>query len=120
MAVTPYITVEDVAARLGRELDPTTEVPKAEALIQDVSSLVFSFCRRDFAPEVPGDVKAIVAAEVIASMNSNPGISSEDVGDVKVEYRAVPGGLSMSAQRALRKYRPRSYSAVVQSKTWAP
>lgn len=118
MAISPYATADEVAARLGRALDLATETPKVEALILDVSSLVSSFCRRDFSADIPGDVKAIVISEVIRLINSNPGISVEDVGEVRIEYAASTGGLSRTAKDALRKYRPRFFSSQVESWTW--
>lgn len=113
-----YASADDVAARLGRSLDPATEVPRVNALIQDVSALVNAFCRRVFNDPVPGDVKAIVCAEVMRAINQSPGISQEHVGDVQVRYAPSPTALSGAARDALTRYRIRVYSMPVVSTSW--
>lgn len=113
-----YASADDVAARLGRMLDPTLEVPRVNALIEDVSALVDSFCRRVFNDPVPGIVKAIVCAEVMRAINQTPGISQEHVGDVQIRYVTSPTALSSAAREALTRYRMRMYSMPVVTTSW--
>lgn len=108
--MTGYATSSDVAVRLGRVLEPTVEAPQVTALILDVSAYVDAFCRRTFQAPFPGDVVAVVCAEVMANMNSTPGIVNEQVGDVMTEYVPRVPGLSDDAMEALKHYRPRVYS----------
>lgn len=112
-----YASTDDVAARLGRVLDPATEIPKVNALIEDVSALVDGFCRRSFEP-VPGVVKAVVCLEVIRALNSTPGVSMEHVGDVLVRYTESPTALSGSAQNTLKRYRVRMASVPLLGTSW--
>lgn len=112
-----YASTDDVSARLGRVLDPATEIPKVQALIDDVSALVDGFCRRTFVP-VPGVVKAVVCLEVIRALNSTPGVSMEHVGDVLVRYAESPTALSDSAQKTLKRYRVRMASVPLLGSSW--
>lgn len=112
-----YATAQEVALRLGRDLEPTAEAARVDALLIDVSALVDGFCRRSFSP-TPADVKAVVIAEVIRLLNTNPGISVEDVGDVRVEYAATSGGLSRSARDSLQTYRLKYGSVRLSGSTW--
>lgn len=106
-----YATADDVAVRLGRQLEPTAEVPQVNALIMDASAFVDAYCRRSFTtPFPPGDVTAVVCAEVIRALNTTPGVVNEQVGDVQTEYVPTITGLSDTAKEALEHYRPRVYS----------
>jgi hypothetical protein len=116
--MTSYASADDVATRLGRTLDPTAEVPRVDALIEDVSALVDSFCRRSFSDPIPGAVKAIVCAEVMRAINQTPGISQEHVGDVQIRYVTSPTALSSAAREALTRYRMRIYSMPVVGTSW--
>lgn len=109
-----YATAPDVAVRLGRQLEPTTEVPQVNALIADASAFVNVYCRRLFNDPIPGDVTAVVCAEVIRAMNSTPGIVNEQVGDVQTEYVPTITGLSDTAKEALEHYRARIVSLQLQ------
>ena len=113
-----YATVADVAARLGYPLD-AAESTRVGALLEDVSALVDGYCRRTFPDPVPPDVKAIVISETIRLMNQNPGVVSEKVGDVQMEFSSTSGSLSRTAKESLRGYRVRVASWQVRSTTWA-
>lgn len=99
-------TVEDIAERLGRTLEGD-EAIRTEATIRDVSALVVSYCRKTFTPVVPDDVLAVVCSEVIRSMNANPGIIAEQIGEISTRYSAYRFGLSADARAVLRPYRRR-------------
>ena len=99
-------TVEEFIDRLGRELDDM-ERRRAQAIIEDVSALVSSYCRRQFVDPVPADVKAVVLAESLSAFNSTPGLRSENIGDVQVSYAysTGAGSLSSSSLTVLDRYR---------------
>lgn len=104
-----YASADDIAARLGRTLDPTIEVPKVNALIEDYSGMISAYCRRVFNP-VPDDVKAVVCSEVLKAFNTTPGYVMEHVGDIQVEYSSTAGGLSQAAKNVIKHYRTRVVS----------
>lgn len=98
-------TVDEFRDRLGREMDDE-EKRRAEAIIDDVSALVTSYCKRTFTT-VPSDVKAVVLAESMSAFNTVPGLRSENIGDVQVSYSysTGSGSLSSSSRTALDGYR---------------
>ncbi|GAA2665234.1 head-tail connector protein [Nonomuraea recticatena] len=98
--------VSDVQVRLGRPLT-VDEASRVQALIEDVSALVITYCRKDFTPAVPADVKATTCSEVIRLLNSNPGIIAEEIGEISTRYSAFRFGLSSDARAVLRPYRRR-------------
>jgi hypothetical protein len=116
----PYATVNDVAARLGRDVTDTAEVAQVTALIQDVSTWVDDFCRRSFSDPVPPIVLSVVCAEVMRLLNSVPGISAETVGDVQTDYASSAAGLTASSQRLLKKYRQRFMSVQLETSNEGP
>jgi hypothetical protein len=63
--------------------------------------------------EVPGDIQAIAAAEVSYWSVQTPGIKSEKVGDLEVNYGSTNYSLSASSRSLLKKYRTRYLSAKV-------
>lgn len=63
--------------------------------------------------EVPGDIQAIAAAEVSYWMVQTPGIKSEKVGELEVNYGSTNYSLSASSRSLLKKYRQRFLSAKV-------
>lgn len=99
-------SVDDVAARLGRPV-PEDECPRVVAFIQDASALVEDFCKRTFEGPVPQIVCAVICAEVIRWLAVSPGVSSERVGDLEVEYTGASTlqTLSPASKSALSKYR---------------
>ncbi|MEU1881886.1 hypothetical protein ABZ470_31690 [Streptosporangium sp. NPDC020072] len=109
-------TVDDVSARLGRSLEGDEET-RVTALIEDVTALIQSQYPRDFTT-VPPEVKAVCAHEVIRFMNSNPGILSEDIGEIGTRYAVFRFGLSSDAKAVLRKYKTRAAS--VHAGGWVP
>lgn len=64
---------------------------------------------------VPADVLAVCAAEVIRNLALSPGVASERVGDLEIEYAGggSSGDLSLPARRALSRYRQRTGSVGV-------
>lgn len=99
-------TVEDIQTRLARSFEDE-EVARVEALIKDVSSLITAYARKDFLPTIPDEIVAVTCAEVIRYMNSNPGILSEEIGEISTRYAVFRFGLSADARTVLRAYRNR-------------
>jgi hypothetical protein len=99
-------TVDEFKDRLGRTLDADEE-RRAQAIIDDVSALVVSYCKRTFGDPPPADVRAVVLSESISAFNTVPGIRSENIGDVQVSYSysTGSGSLSSSSRTALNYYR---------------
>ncbi|QUI30678.1 hypothetical protein H9W91_07265 [Streptomyces alfalfae] len=103
----PLATTDDVAARLGRPI-ADDEKPKVEAFIEDASAFVADYCTGTWDVASPPAVfKAVVCAEVIRWLSVSPGVVSEKVGDLQVDFEssAVAQNLSPAAQMALRRYR---------------
>lgn len=111
----PYADIADVEARLGREITDPLEQSQVTAYIADVSALVDNYTRRSFLDPVPGDVKAVVCNEVISSLNSKPGVTSErvDVIELSYSYATGSGSISNQSKLALRRYRKRFWWASV-------
>lgn len=63
--------------------------------------------------EVPEDIRAVVASEVVRWMVQTPGIKSEKVGDLEVNYGSTSNALSSSGRSLLKKYTDRFRSAKV-------
>lgn len=77
----PLATIDDIEARLGRDLTPdeTTRIP---ALIEEASALVTSWCRNTFTTDPPTPVPSAVviavsriAARALTS-TAEPGVTS--------------------------------------------
>lgn len=99
-----YCTVEDIQVRLGAPIEGD-EALRVEAFIDDVSALIDVHCRgADFDP-VPPEVKAVCVAEVLRALNANPGILSEEIGEISTRYQAYRFGLSSDARHILKNYR---------------
>ncbi|MCY0923844.1 hypothetical protein OS965_37915 [Streptomyces sp. H27-G5] len=98
------ITVGDISVRLGRTIGDD-EKPRVEAFIEDASALVRDHCGSGYA-ETPG-IKAVICAEVIRWLAVAPGIVSERVGDIQVEFgsSATTQSLSPAARTSLKRYR---------------
>ena len=111
----PYATVDDVAARLGKEITDTAEIAQVNAYITDVSAWVDDFCRGSVPNPVPASVTSVVCAEVIRLMNTVPGISAETVGDVTTNYQSSALGLTNGSKEVLKKYRPTFHSYKLQT-----
>ncbi|WP_382465727.1 hypothetical protein ACFIN9_24745 [Streptomyces noursei] len=102
-----YATVDEVAARLSRPVSPE-EQPRIEALIGDASAYVADYCTGAWDRSKPPAIfKTVVCSEVMRWLAVQPGIVSERVGDVEVQFG--PGSaaqqLSPAAKSALKRYR---------------
>ncbi|GGX08200.1 hypothetical protein [Streptomyces noursei] len=99
-----FVTVDDVEVRLGRTIEGV-EKPRVEAFIGDASALVQDYCGSGFRESA--GIKAVICAEVIRWLAVQPGIVSEKVGDIQVEFgtSATTQSLSPAARTSLKKYR---------------
>ncbi|MEV8022502.1 hypothetical protein AB0O76_40660 [Streptomyces sp. NPDC086554] len=99
-----FVTVDDVEVRLGRKIEDV-ERPRVEAFIEDASALVLDYCGSGFRESA--GTKAVVCAEVIRWLAVQPGIVSEKVGDIQVEFgtSATTQSLSPAARASLKRYR---------------
>lgn len=101
----PWVTPEDIATRLGRTLTED-ERPRVEAFICDVLALVQDHCGSGYR-ETPA-IKAVTCAEVVRWLAIQPGIVSEKVGELEVNFGATAAAQSLSpaSKAALSRYRP--------------
>ncbi|MFG2228026.1 hypothetical protein [Streptomyces sp. NPDC048644] len=102
-----FASVDDVAVRLGRPISEE-ERPRVEAFIADATAFVKDYCTGTWdsgAP--PAALRAVVCAEVIRWLAVSPGVVSERVGDIEVEFGAASAAqtLSPAARASLRRYR---------------
>ncbi|MFD5697847.1 head-tail connector protein [Streptomyces lasiicapitis] len=98
------ITTSDIEVRLGRKIQDD-EKPRVEAFIEDASALVADYCGSGFRESA--GIKAVICAEVIRWLAVQPGIVSEKVGDIQVEFgtSATTQSLSPTARTSLKRYR---------------
>lgn len=108
-------TLVDVQNRLGREITDVWEQRRVQAYLDDISALVQVYCTRGIPTPIPGDIVAVVCEEVIAAMNSAPGLLSDQTGDVREAFasNAGPGGLSRQAKVSLSRLRFKMTSVLV-------
>jgi hypothetical protein len=111
--------VDDLAARLGRQL-ADTELVRAVAVIQDASALVreevgYTLWTDAVTGEtnyalVPASVRAIVLRAAERAMRNPGGFSAESSGDYSYQRTGVQIGVYLSDGeiRALRRYTQRS------------
>lgn len=105
------ITVADIEARTGQTFEDERLV-QVKAFVKDVTALVESFLGRKYTTTSPAPdaVKAITCLEVIRYLNTDPGVSSDRVGDLSTGY-AYGGAvvvLSRDVREALRPFKARS------------
>lgn len=100
-------TVDDVANRLGRPITDELEQNQVQYFLDFISALVQRYCTKGIPTPTPIDVSGIVCAEVVSTMNGNPGVHMEMVGEVQVQYTDIPSILSPQAKEALKPYRNR-------------
>ncbi|MFD7336663.1 hypothetical protein ACFV98_11750 [Streptomyces violascens] len=107
----PLATPNDIAVRLGRPLEGG-ELARAEAFIEDAVALIRDYCGSRYSPDAPG-IRAVLCSEVIRWLAVQPGIVSERVGDVEVEFGPTSSAhqLSPAARTSLKRYR-RSLSSI--------
>ncbi|MEV5875744.1 hypothetical protein AB0L75_16215 [Streptomyces sp. NPDC052101] len=102
-----YATVDEVAARLTKPVLPE-ERPRIEALIGDASAYVADYCTGAWDRSKPPAIfKTVVCSEVMRWLAVQPGIVSERVGDVEVQFGPASAAqqLSPAAKASLRRYR---------------
>ncbi|MEH6373700.1 hypothetical protein V7793_04975 [Streptomyces sp. KLMMK] len=111
------ITVPDIEVRLGRKIEDD-EKPRVEAFITDASALVADYCGSGYREDAPG-IRAVICAEVIRWLAVSPGIVSEKVGDIQVEFgtSATTQSLSPAARTSLKRYRRKLTSTPLQVDT---
>ncbi|MGK5496387.1 phage gp6-like head-tail connector protein [Streptomyces sp. URMC 125] len=106
----PSLTITSVSFDGGDPLDDWTR--RGHSLWRDTgwddSSAVLVTGTWGFE-EVPATVKAVVCAEVVRWLAVNPGVTSERVGDLEVQFTGASTVMSLSrtATSALARYRRR-------------
>ncbi|MFJ7901897.1 hypothetical protein ACIQ6V_15640 [Streptomyces sp. NPDC096198] len=111
------ITAADIEVRIGRKIEDA-EKPRVEAFITDASALVAEYCGSGYRDGSPG-IRAVICAEVIRWLAVAPGIVSEKVGDIQVEFgtAATTQSLSPAARTSLKRYRRKMASIPLQVDT---
>nr|WP_229347949.1 hypothetical protein [Streptomyces sp. UNOB3_S3] len=100
------VTADEVITRLGRPIPPEDRF-RIEAFIHDVTALVQDYCGSRYQENAPG-VRAVICGEVIRWLAVQPGVISERVGDMEVQWGAAgTQTLSAAAREGLRPYRRR-------------
>ncbi len=99
------ISVTDIEVRLGRPVEPEQK-PRVEAFIDDASALIADYCGSGYHEDTPG-IRAVLCSEVIRWLAVQPGVVSEQVGDVEVQFGSSASGqqLSPAARTSLKRYR---------------
>ncbi|MER5643944.1 hypothetical protein [Streptosporangium sp. NPDC002524] len=103
------MTVTDIEARTGQVFEDERLI-QVQSFIADITALVETFLRRSYATtRAPASVKAIACLEVIRTLNTDPGVAADRVGDLSTTY-AYAGAvttLSPAAKESLRPFRRR-------------
>lgn len=107
-----WVSVEDISIWMGQTLEDD-EALRAQMVIDGVEALVIAYCRgKDFGSSPPADVKMVVWNEVSRTLNANPGILAENIGEIHTQYSAFRFGLSADAKTILKPYRRHRFSSV--------
>ncbi|WP_371784701.1 hypothetical protein [Streptosporangium subroseum] len=103
------MTVADIEARTGQVFEDERLV-QVQSFVADITALVETFLRRSYATmTAPAAVKAIACLEVIRTLNTDPGVATDRIGDLSTGY-AYGGAvvtLSPAATESLRPFRRR-------------
>ncbi|MFH8346782.1 hypothetical protein [Streptomyces sp. NPDC018045] len=99
------VSVTDIEVRIGRAFEGA-EKPQVEAFIQDASALIRDYCGSRYSEDAPG-IRAVLCSEVIRWLSVQPGIVSERVGDIEVQFGSTSSvqQLSPAARASLKRYR---------------
>ncbi|MER6380777.1 hypothetical protein ABT274_12440 [Streptomyces sp. NPDC001127] len=99
------VSVADIEVRVGRRFEEA-EKPRVEAFIADAAALIRDYCGSRYSEEAPG-IRAVLCGEVIRWLAVQPGIVSERVGDIEVQFGPTSSAqqLSPAARTALKRYR---------------
>ncbi|MER5441131.1 hypothetical protein [Streptomyces sp. NPDC002790] len=99
------VTVTDIEVRIGRTFEDA-EKPRVEAFIHDASALIADYCGSGYREGAPG-IRAVLCSEVIRWLAVQPGIVSERVGDIEVQFGSTSSiqQLSPAARASLKRYR---------------
>ncbi|MFT2017714.1 hypothetical protein ACMA1D_18020 [Streptomyces sp. 796.1] len=95
----------DIEVRIGRTFEAAERL-RVEAFIQDASALIADYCGSGYREDAPG-IRAVLCSEVIRWLAVQPGIVSERVGDVEVQFGSSASAqqLSPAARTSLKRYR---------------
>ncbi|MCZ0974846.1 hypothetical protein AB0O47_02055 [Streptomyces noursei] len=76
------------------------------AFLEDATALVRDYCGSGYREDAPG-IRAVLCSEVIRWLAGQPGVVSERVGDVEVQFGATSSvqQLSPAARASLKRYR---------------
>ncbi|MEU5187002.1 hypothetical protein AB0G83_07580 [Streptomyces klenkii] len=98
------VSVADIEIRMGR-LFEEAEKPRVQAFITDATALVRDYCGSRYSEDAPS-IRAVLCSEVIRWLSMQPGVVSERVGDMEVQWGAsATQSLSPAARDGLRRYR---------------
>ncbi|GAA0455790.1 hypothetical protein ABZ951_04355 [Streptomyces sp. NPDC046215] len=98
------VSVTDIEIRIGRTFEEP-EKPRVQAFIADATALVRDYCGPRYVEESPA-IRAVLCSEVIRWLAIQPGVVSERVGDMEVQWGAsATQSLSPAARDGLRRYR---------------
>lgn len=101
------LTVADIEART-RQVYEDEALTQVESYILDVTGLVEDFLDISYATTSPPNaVRAIAAREVMRYINTDPGITSDHIGELSTGYQGGIDVLSPQTEAALRRYRGR-------------
>lgn len=101
------LTVADIEARTGQTYEDE-QLTKVESYVQDVTALVEDFLGISYETATPPTaLRAIAAREVMRYLNTDPGVSSDHIGDLTTNYVGGIDVLSPQTEAALRRYRSR-------------
>lgn len=100
-----WVAVSEISTWTGQAFT-SAESLRAQMVIDMTEALVIAYCRgKVFGPSPGADVKAVVVNEVARTLNANPGVLSENIGEIHTQYSAFRFGLSADAKTILRQYR---------------
>lgn len=107
-----WVSVEEIAVWIGQPLEDD-EALRAQMVIDGIEALVIEYCRgKVFGSSPPASVKMVVWNEVSRVLNANPGILSENIGEIHTQYAQFRFALSADAKTILRPMRRNRYASI--------
>lgn len=101
------LTVADIEARTGQTYEDE-RLTQVETYVIDVTGLIEDFLDISYATSTPpAALKLIAAREVMRYLNTDPGITSDHIGELSTGYQGGIDVLSPQTEAALRRYRTR-------------
>lgn len=108
MALPALATPQELERRLGRTLEATFEIPRVEALLDDVSALVRDEAGTDWVDAdgvliaIPASIRSVVLRSVERAVRNPQAFSAESDGDYSYQRTGVQDGAYLTdAERAI-------------------